>query len=227
MIQALKSLANAGFSISLSTLLWSCVLPTYTNSSQDDNPDTDSGACTPIVPGPCNHVLQCGCSGTDGCYLTWRTPVETETVCARSINVPVGLACLHASDCVPGAGCPAGLCMSYCNEDSDCPGIGSLCAQFNNNGVPIVGGKFCTDHCEPWSPSSCPEGYDCAIANGGARPGTFSCAPAGPDTTGCEADLACPNGHLCFLDGRYRKACRVSAQDCPDGVLCHAFIGGV
>lgn len=157
----------------------------------------DGTACVPPVAGPCDNfpLPQCGCLGGQNCDVTGA---NGETSCVAAGPKGPYSQCDGVGQCQVGATCLAndpdatvGLCKPFCEQETDCPGDGRLCAA--DYGAPKL--RYCTLSCDLVDPAkACGAGVgcglmidvkhtDCAIVGAGKGPGACTnskptdCAP--------------------------------------------------
>lgn len=191
--------------------------------------DQAIGSCTGSVPDggsagcstPCEAVSQCGCDGSEGCYLTGTGEASCLTAGDRTQDETCG----SDDDCAAGYDCvsagPGGRhCQKYCSEDGHCDGDLSLCNREVGGGA----ARICTSDCDPMV-GGCGSGDDCVLGVGedgrfdaNCRvPGTGSFLDACVDQSDCGPGLLCvSNGSGTYCE----YLCEVGTADCGSTVTC-------
>jgi hypothetical protein len=203
--------------------------------------------CDPVHPtcGPnmtclvsCEHAMgECtaGGSGTAG------------SSCSQNGNAD----CMPGTQCFDytGTGCPAKVCLRFCNADGDCSqpgdggiGPGSFCQGPVQCGTVTTAYHTCTFSCDPRqaalpAATGCPAGLACLVVGGMDQ---VDCACPEPTRTkqigdACNLASDCAPGLICNLMGttqKCRAVCRCDAQgmtctahgnDCPGTSTCAAL----
>jgi hypothetical protein len=204
------------------------------------------------LPGTCDPLADQGCAGGQTCALAAGVatcitpPITTDPTIAE-----VGAPCTSDDECAPGLICPpnrasgigaevgrtARYCLRPCLLDprTSC-GLGSGCypASSTANGFadPAVpsGVGVCTEVCDPFAHTGCPENETCRIERiDQTRP--FYCSTTTPSATpfaDCAADYACGPDTLCDeapRDASSPRVCRplcdpAGNDTCPSGSRC-------
>ncbi|MEM9193275.1 MAG: hypothetical protein AAGF12_29135 [Myxococcota bacterium] len=144
----------------------------------------------------------CGCAEGLSCQL--QQDVVTRVCGAPGVGGPgepcnpSGNDCAAQHFCIPFNGPSAGICVAYCQDDSDCAGHGSrsACALLDN-----VGSGLCLEPCHP-TLDPCANGIACLRSNSGngfcrftgpvgvAEPCQDSSSASGVEAE-CQANLSC------------------------------------
>ena len=193
--------------------------------------DQAVGSCTGIVPdggdsaecdAPCEAVSQCGCDGSQGCYLTGAG----EASCLSAGDRTQDQTCASDDDCAAGYDCvsagPGGRhCQRYCSEDSNCEGELSLCNREVGGGA----ARICTSDCDPMV-GGCGSGETCVLGVGEDGRFDANCRVPGSgvfldscvDQSDCGAGLLCVStagtGTIC------QYLCEVGTADCGSSIIC-------
>lgn len=190
--------------------------------------DAAADAAIDAPPQACVLVPQSGCAGR-ACDIADNTGA---TAC-RDVTV-AGMAddtCASVTQCAAGWSCietnDEGSCLELCRNDIDCdPAAGSRCLL----SIPVPGGTFCTQACDPGSALGCPAGWNCLIDDDPGGDAT-ECIPAGVDDQGdpCNASSECAVGYTCVNHDNTRtcqRQCRVGVSgSCSGfaGTTCRGF----
>lgn len=186
------------------------------------------GSCS---ESPCRLVSpQCGCSGTQGCYID----TSNNRVCGARGPESEGQACSSPTACQAGLLCIGnpGHCNRFCNSDADCPGgPGSICGITLSDGAggSVPNATLCSLDCNPLTGSGCPVGQACTLfreTTGAMR--TFTgCRAAGPGTSlsPCIDEEDCQTGFFC-ADAGFGDECIPFCRDdfdCGLFDICRSF----
>jgi hypothetical protein len=156
----------------------------------------DGMICTPPVAGsPCDTAPQCGCSGGLNCSVVTYSTGATGCVATGTTPNYHGCSGNGAGQCGIGAACVDGVCASYCETISDCPGAYRDCGQVSSGGTAIPGFKTCTRLCDPVSPQLDNSTYDACGPQVNCMPASdrvSSCT--GPTTASGTRDANCLTG---------------------------------
>lgn len=202
-----------------------------TTPGSETTPGDDTGPCSPPAGSPCAVFPQCGCAAGQNCNVT-NTSGKTSCVAAGSDGLHD--ACTASGECQKGMQCIAGLCVPFCNSDSDCTISGSprcKAVQYLPTGsttpADVPGLKICLSQCDVLNPTTvCGPNTSCFFPY--LSDDTTECTAAGTSTVkgGCaSSSFSCAPGYTCVNDGDCFKWCRIGFPgDCPAGRTCTGFM---
>ncbi|HMF44566.1 MAG TPA: hypothetical protein VKQ32_28020 [Polyangia bacterium] len=179
--------------------------------------------CDPVSPQnpPANDGGVATCTATQTCQVDCTPDAGMpRNECITGGTGKAGTTCTKNADCEPGTqcfnysntGCSVGLCLRFCNNDTDCTPVGAggggpgsfcqgpvMCPTF------LTAYHTCTFNCDPRAT---------AAATKGGCPGGLACVMPGDHD---QVDCACPQATRIKTEG---MTC-TSAADCAPGLICN------
>ncbi len=197
---------------------------------------SSSSSGTMCDESPCRVVApQCGCMADEKCSVNG----QGMRFCEADGDVPTGDNCGLGQSCVAGDLCinTAGMsmCRRFCDDDSQCPGPGALCAlQIGDGNGGVWPEKFCSENCDPVTNTGCgPADSKCELGQeqGGAARFLTLCTKRGTGTQGasCTTTANCAPGFSCFTDPNTNQmSCLgwcspTNNTNCAGGGTCFSF----
>jgi hypothetical protein len=175
----------------------------------------------------CDVAIQCGCGDSQACDISATGVAD----CRPEGGKDIGESCAAASECAAGLTCleaeSAALCVRFCEEESDCSGVGARCV-LTLAGASDV--RLCTLACDLATGGGCTAGFGCQLFVAGEAGGFAThCIAVGPRAAGdaCTTNAECALGLACVPEaggsgGRCRRYCEVDSPTCGVGESCDA-----
>ena len=179
-----------------------------------------------VCPLPCGLVTpQCGCAPSQACNVDGTAGVS----CVLPGSAGPGAYCMRETECDRGltciwiAGARNGVCVAFCDDDSDCGDPRSRCTRIG----PTDQAGVCSFACDPLDDASCPSDVQaCDIVlrttfEGAPSAAVTVCRTAGATPVGeaCGTTSECVARSVC-RGGGCRPFCDVAAPACPAGSSC-------
>jgi hypothetical protein len=171
-------------------------------------PSTKCGIPQPHGAPLCDPVAQCGCEGIQHCAYTPNR--QDRFTCISPGDILPQHGCDFDDDCVYGAVCNQGLCMTTCETSEDCS-EDTRCVD-----VPTADGveadiRVCHKPCDPLDVASCSADAMCAATSGEYPACVRSRDDRGAEER-CADDPDCAPGFGCTADKLCRAWCTLEGD---------------
>jgi hypothetical protein len=179
----------------------------------------------PCARQPCDLYAQCGCAApASACDLDPNMFATGGTSCRTESTGGEATVCTTQLTCAAGHSCVGGRCRTFCDDEGDCPGPGSLCIlSVNAGGMTIPGVTMCTTDCVPTQAqnATCPTGWACHVYFDAAGSRYLTDCTTAPATGGgagaaCTTSESCAAGLDCITLNPGGQQCRPTCV-CPGG----------